>query len=194
MDADLEQSLNDFQNKIMNFAEHFNFTQFVNTTRNIIRNSIEDNFQSEGRYGSGVFGGGTTKWQQSKKTDGQTLSGRGRLALSIQVNATQDNNNIVFEISSYLPYAAIHQFGGVINHPGGTAYKMYRGRKYQLMDRQTIFVKNSWAASNPTKILGRTKPHKIVIPARPFIVLQDDDLAEIAENLKQYIVDALTTD
>lgn len=57
------------------------------------------------------------------------------------------------------PYAAIQEYGGIINHPGGTAY--FIGE-----DGMATFVGNDdpRAASLP-----RTKAHEIVLPARPYL-------------------------
>ena len=56
-----------------------------------------------------------------------------------------------------VPYAAIHEFGGVIHHPGGTAY-IPNADKSGLM----LFVSNA----NATADMLRTKPHDITIPER----------------------------
>jgi phage gpG-like protein len=55
-----------------------------------------------------------------------------------------------------VPYAAIHEFGGTINHPGGTPYRVIDGR--------TVFVRKSEG-----KGLRKTQPHEIKIPARPYL-------------------------
>lgn len=56
-----------------------------------------------------------------------------------------------------VPYARIHEFGGTINHPGGTPY--FIGK-----DGRAKFVKKANGAGLP-----KTKPHPIEIPARPYI-------------------------
>ena len=55
-------------------------------------------------------------------------------------------------------YAKIHEFGGVINHPGGTAYIMIDGTKFQPVHNR-----------NAKPWMKRTKPHAINMPARPFM-------------------------
>lgn len=57
------------------------------------------------------------------------------------------------------PYAAIQEYGGVINHPGGTAYFIKPGG-------MAAFVPDSSILST---YLPRTKPHEIVLPARPYM-------------------------
>lgn len=56
-----------------------------------------------------------------------------------------------------IPYARIHEFGGTINHPGGTPY--FIGK-----DGKAKFVSKAKGSDLP-----RTKPHPIEIPARPYI-------------------------
>lgn len=55
-----------------------------------------------------------------------------------------------------VPYARIHEFGGTINHPGGTPFF--------IKDGQLRFVRKANGAR-----FAKTKPHPIVIPARPYI-------------------------
>jgi phage gpG-like protein len=66
-------------------------------------------------------------------------------------------------ISATAEYAAIHEFGGTINHPGGTPY---------FIDSATglaVFV----SKNSGSRLLGAnlpvTKPHTITMPARPFM-------------------------
>jgi len=68
-------------------------------------------------------------------------------------------------ISANAPYAAIHEFGGTIQHPGGTAYFVKEGGL-------AVFVNNETAARYASRYgreLPRTKPHSITIPARPYL-------------------------
>lgn len=63
-----------------------------------------------------------------------------------------------------LRYGVLHEYGGTINHPGGTAYFMRKGRP--------VFVSNAKADAYKTKTgreMPRTKPHSITIPARPYL-------------------------
>jgi hypothetical protein len=56
-----------------------------------------------------------------------------------------------------LKYARIHEYGGVINHPGGT--------KYLVVGKgMAVFVKKS-----AMKFTGITKPHQIRIPERSYL-------------------------
>lgn len=70
--------------------------------------------------------------------------------------------NDVFEVEygvdkNVVPYAAIHEFGGTIKHPGGTPYFINE-------DGRAVFVSRANG-----KDLRRTKPHTITIKARPYL-------------------------
>lgn len=70
-----------------------------------------------------------------------------------------DGDKIILESGideDAIPYAAIHEFGGTIKHPGGTPYRIINGRP--------LFVRKSEGAG-----LRKTKPHDIKIPARPYL-------------------------
>jgi len=56
-----------------------------------------------------------------------------------------------------IPYARIHEYGGTIDHPGGTPY-------FIGDDGLAKFVSKAKGAGLPV-----TKPHQITIPARPYI-------------------------
>lgn len=63
-----------------------------------------------------------------------------------------------------LRYGVLHEKGGTISHPGGTAYRIVKGRAH--------FVSNEKAAAyfaKTKKELPRTKAHSITIPKRPFL-------------------------
>lgn len=74
--------------------------------------------------------------------------------------------------ASVLEKAIWNNFGAEINHPGGTAYRREQisGGAYAMgrAEHKVRFVKNS---DKRVKELPRTKPHKIKIPARPFMDL-----------------------
>jgi hypothetical protein len=71
-------------------------------------------------------------------------------------------------------YARIHEYGGTINHPGGT--------KYIIKDGQAKFVPSSFSG----EVEGITKPHKIDIPERPAFRL---GIAEYNQNLMPKVIE-----
>lgn len=62
-----------------------------------------------------------------------------------------------------LRYGLVHENGGTIQHPGGTAYVIIKGK--------ARFVTNAKAAQYAAKgrTVKRTKAHSIKIPKRPFL-------------------------
>ncbi|ROL60071.1 hypothetical protein D9V86_09880 [Bacteroidetes/Chlorobi group bacterium ChocPot_Mid] len=149
--------------------------------------TILQNIASHGRYdgseGSNVtiFSGGNQKWKAlapSTKKAYQvkgyspllpTLNRNKNLVASIEVNPEKKSAIV---ISANSPYAAIHQFGGIINHPGGTEYGFMT--KADASKGKILFLKKG----SGYMVLGTTKPHKIEIPARPYLVFQDKDIKE----------------
>lgn len=119
--------------------------------------SFDRNFETQSFFGE--------KWKPSKYVEREnakrgksrfTLQKTGKLRKSIRYGTA--GNMIRFY--SNMPYAEIHNTGGVINHPGGTAYF------YDKEKKQPVWVNNRTAYG---KNYPRTKPHDIKIPQRQFI-------------------------
>ncbi len=86
----------------------------------------------------------------------------GDLRRSINHEVQNNGNQIIGEVFSAgnIPYAKIQEYGGTINHPGGTAY---------YIDSQTqmaVFISN---AESLGLGLPRTKAHKINIPEHSYM-------------------------
>lgn len=98
---------------------------------------------------------------QNKKLAGQVLKRKsGRLSRSVHEAVTREESKSVGVVSTNVEYAPIHEFGGTINHPGGTAY-FFDPKAGALR-----FIPNAspFAAHAP-----RTKPHQITMPERSFM-------------------------
>lgn len=119
-----------------------------------------------------------TKWPARK---GNTDPGRGVLIgkgtghLFKDIRILSQSGNAV-TVGTTLPYAGIHNEGGTISHPGGTAF-------FKKGD-ETIWVSNNIAARMATagRNLPRTKPHPINIKQRRFLgksVILGDKLKKI---------------
>ena len=63
------------------------------------------------------------------------------------------------KVGTNVKYAKIHEYGGKIDHPGGTAY-------FPTEKGQVRFISNKAAAGHN---YPRTQAHKIKIPPRPFL-------------------------
>lgn len=120
--------------------------------------SIQRNFSLGGRYGTdNEFGGGSNTWVPSLRAEeqgGVTLNDRNILSNSITYEVTGKDELSVGTNSLYGP---IHNFGGEIE-PKNSPFLMFRLAN-------GAFVKTK----------------KVVIPERPFVVIQNEDLVEYGE-------------
>jgi len=84
----------------------------------------------------------------------------GHLFKDIRVLSRTENS---VSVGTTLPYARIHNEGGTINHPGGTAFFKKKGK--------ICFVSNRAAGKLATEghKLPRTRAHAIRIPQRKFL-------------------------
>ena len=148
--------------------------------------TILQNIASHGRWDGNdsnitIFSGGKAKWRALAPNTVKGYKAKGWSPLVPTLNRNKDlvsrievnpSNTRTIAITANSPYAAIHQFGGVINHPGGTAYGYMT--KADASRGRIVFLK----AGKGYMVLGKTKPHKITIPARPYVVFQNEDIQE----------------
>lgn len=190
---DSASSVEELGMQIIKAIQSINYQPIIPLIENVIRNSIEENFKQNGRYGvDNPTGGGSQAWTPSKraiKQSGQTLQDTGQLAASIRVKVTQIGDHLEIEIGTNKKYAAIHQFGGTIQHPGGTPYIIAKNKATGKLG--PVFISNkkaqSLASSKKNKVIQYTKAHTIHIPARPFLVLQDEDILQIKSIITRFL-------
>lgn len=143
------------------------FTQELSTlNREIAIEAI--NFFKESFDNQGFTDSTLVPWRRTKSGKqnrfGQTSSG-----ILIQTGALKDSfdyriNGAIITILNSKEYAAIHNEGGTISHPGGTSF--------YPKGNEAIFVSKRKAAELKALRglkLPKTKPHKIPIPRRKFI-------------------------
>lgn len=121
-----------------------------------------------------AVGGRPDQWPPSKRvlaSGGQTLVKSGALRDSGRISDV-GNDHVDVEWGRGLPYAAIHQFGGTINHPGSDKLQVFQ------IDGHTIFT-------------HKTRAHKIDIPARPYLLFQEEDVRRIGEMLTSFIIEGV---
>jgi len=127
----------------------------------IMADSVEENFAREGR----------PRWEPSKRAIrdfGQTLQKSGRLAASITQKATATEAMV----GTNVKYAAVHQFGAKKGAFGTFAAKVKaHERKGVPVKAHTRNVKTPWGD----------------IPARPFMMVQDEDWGGIKTAVVDYI-------
>ena len=123
----------------------------------------------------------------SGPTGAHSLSRRtGALARSVQEDVKSDGSTVTGRVfyTGDVAYAAIHELGGVIKHPGGTAY--FPDEISGLMR----FISNAQAEPD----MPRTKPHDIPIPARaPMRTGFAEEREYIVASIKGAVVEVLSS-
>jgi phage gpG-like protein len=128
-------------------------TGFSSRVATIANDLFDQNLERESFFGQSWP---VSEYVKKTRSGGKMLQKTGRLRRSIKYK--QYGNVIIF--SSNAPYAEIHNEGGTIKHPGGTAYF------YNKNKGETIWVSNRAARG---KKYPRTRPHNIEMPQRQFI-------------------------
>jgi phage gpG-like protein len=101
------------------------------------------------------------------KLSGGVLNKRtGRLYNSIQSMLIENTTSIYGRVSTQgVPYAAIHEFGGIIKHPGSSKFQAWQGP-------------GGWVYTH------MTRPHDIPIPQRSYMQSSLNDMRdEIVERM-----------
>jgi phage gpG-like protein len=161
----------------------------------IVQHAIDENFAAGGRWdgsGTGIFSGGTQKWEalaqstiRAYKKKGYELKPtlhRSTRGMESTIE-TRPNNKHSIITTSNSPYAAVHQFGATIMHPGGTPYIIADiGR--------ALFISNKKARELESRQweVRRTQPHPIDIPARPWLTLTTADVQRIIDTFTKYVI------
>lgn len=140
-----------------------------------LQSSIERNFEVGGRYSSkDSIVGGSKKWDISKYGGGSLISrGVGGGNLSGSFTKSSDNNSAT--VGTNKKYARILNFGGKTK-PHEIWYRNASALKF-LRGGQPVFY-------------GKVKHPGSNIPARPFMVVQPEDI----EGFKETILEHLTGD
>ena len=145
----------------------------------IMKREVERNFDAQGRPEKWAPLAPSTIQKRKKEGHwpGKILVEHGQLVSSITMQATQTQAIV----GTNKVYAAIHQFGGVISHAMTQAVIHFRHYKRGKHKGKTLFStpKKATMAMKVTKSGG-----KVTIPARPFMVLTAQGIAEIAEKAK----------
>lgn len=101
-----------------------------------------------------LAGGRPEKWPARKDGSTSMLMKSGKLVNSLHISALDEA--MVEVRPGNLPYAGIHNFGGVINHPGS--------QKMQAFEVGGQLI-----------VTHGTKPHKIPIPQRKYLTIPPDE-------------------
>ena len=193
----IEDEISKWGREIVSKLANLDMSPLFPAIQQIVRSSIIRNFRAGGRFSpEGKFGGGSQLWEPSKRSleqSGQTLRDKGLLANSITVTVKQIHGQLLITASSNLPYARVHQYGinkmvQVKQHTRtlrktskGTVYA--RGKRGQKLKKKlaegiTIFTVNAHS-------------RLMRLPARPYLVIQNEDIIKIKELIQRRIGDLL---
>lgn len=138
------------------------------------RESIRTNFAEGGR---------PEKWKKPKTRSGQPLRDTGRLMNSIGQLISGDT----VYVGTNLIYAAVHQFGAKKSSFGVFAVKVSAHKRLtrKAFGKQLKFP--VWATVKPH--VRKTAMPWGDIPARPFMLLQDEDITDMNELLADWIME-----
>lgn len=145
---------------------------------NVLITSIHENFLVGGRYSRvGSFNGGSQSWrdlsevtkkarQKIKKWPGKLLKVSGDLLRRIVTKVTSDSA----QVGTSIEYATTHQYGA----------------KKGSFGTKTVTVKSHVKKINGKKVPVKSHQKKqqmpwADIPARPFLVVQEEDLSQIGD-------------
>lgn len=167
----------------------------------IIKSSVDQNFIAHGRYSSvGSWLGGSKKWDALKKSTIKARARRGRTAedilldhghLAASITSVIGDESV--DVGTNMAYAAIHQFGKTINVSAHKGSAKHRTTKVggDTLKRQpgyknlAVFASSKHTAFKAIEF--KIGAHTITIPARPFLVVQPEDLAEITNTIVKHI-------
>ncbi|MRS03104.1 hypothetical protein EG832_07765, partial [bacterium] len=126
---------------------------------------------------------------------GKTLMDTGQLAASVIVEVTQSGKQIEIWAGTNKEYAKIHQFGGTVNVPAHSATsKLMRKKDKETGKTSVRFVKRKRKLTkNVTSRTYTIGAYSFVMPARPFLVIQDKDIQAIKDILVKHIIKTLKT-
>lgn len=134
---------------------------------NLVVKSVKQNFR---------VGGRPDKWTPSKKTKGKTLVATGSLEKGIHYEIGSDEGSVTI-MTTPLKYARIMQNGGKIG-PHTIVAKNRQALKFSLGGVTLYRTSVNHPGSN--------------IPARPYMLLQDEDEAKIKDILYRHFTDSLS--
>lgn len=165
----MDQDINNIANNLWEYLRSRN-SLALKIGREEFRKSIIMNFQRQGS---------TIPWAKKKRPDGRAiLTGKsGRLQRELNVFIENDET---ITASSSLPYSKIQNEGGTINMPA----RKLRFRKLKKNEvtgkRRTVFASSKHKRISKEKV---SKPYTITIPARPYLVIAEQDYPRILNSI-----------
>lgn len=154
----------------------------------LMADAVEENFAAQGRPQWLGLSKKTLKRRGKDAGTGKILQRSGRLAASIQ----QFHDATSATVGTNVVYAAIHQFGGLIQrHPMSGLVRLRKDRNGMLMRQAdhphlAVFAKGSHKQVKEVR-WTRSKGWTIKIPARPFLALAESDNVAIEDEVRSYL-------
>lgn len=145
---------------------------------------IAVNFYKDSFRRQGFIDQGFERWPARKRPDRgrATLVKTGKLRRSIRIMKVTPSS---VTVGSSMPYASIHNFGGTIQHPGGSPYI--------FLGNRIVYIRKTTAARRLSegKKVNYTKPHAIKIPQRKFMghsrLLNQRIIRHIQEGVEKHL-------
>ncbi len=144
-----------------------------------VTTQTKDRFRSQGPAPSGP------PWEALKAA---TRKGKKHPKILTETTALRDSihyrltgrSAVSIGTGEHIPYAAIHQYGGVIRQ--GARSEIFARNRYVKGDRKGQFKKGTKAGRGFT-----INEHIVRIPARPFLGLSEENSREILGIINEYI-------
>ena len=128
-------------------------TSVMEQVADIMFRSVQQNF---------IQGGRPNQWEPlSPFGESSHLYKTGRMFSSIQLQWDGQSASVFIDTAK-MPYARIHNDGGIIKHPGSDKFQAFMGADGMVFTQGT-------------------KPHDIRIPQRKFMMFQEEDKTRILE-------------
>lgn len=151
-----------------------------------LKDSVEKNFIAEGRPKKWVELAKRTIEERIKQGYWKGPEGRGKIlqrkggGSGLLGSFVTNYDSETASISTNKEYAAIHQFGGEIKQ--GERQSLYVQNRYKRGAKKGKFKKGTEAGKG-----FLYKARTIRIPARPFMVLPDEDLEGLNKTVSKYL-------
>jgi phage virion morphogenesis protein len=143
-----------------------------------MQDAVEQNFQSEGRPPWADLSKSTKQNRKAKgKWPGRKLQVSGQLVNSV----SSDSSETKAIVGTNKVYAAIQQFGGVINRAARS--ETFQRSRFKRGKKKGRFKKGSKSGQGFSFKSSSSK-----IPARPFIGLADVDMERIKNSIVQFLM------
>jgi len=151
-----------------------NLQPALSAVGDLVKESIRTNFVQEGR---------PMPWKPVKNRDGQPLRDTGRLMNSI----TRKTTGHEVRVGTNVIYAALHHYGAEKGSFGTFVHmvKSHNRRVTQAFGKPLKFP--VWATVHPHA--REVSLPRGDIPARPFMLVQDEDLVDIKDILTTFITE-----